>query len=807
MAAALRRSRLERTDKPGLLIVAPAGSGKTVLAAQIAARASRAGWARLAPGRAGAGDLVELASAAFGEPAPPDGVGLVELAGHLAGLLDAGGVLVVDDYFEALGDCDALLAEALSLLGADSTIVVCARTRPPGLLGRSGQGLLDMLGPADLAFDRDEAVALFQASGSDPSGAEAAVSQVGGWAAGVAVAAATGYPSSPGALRDLMVSSLGGGALVEALSVLPYLTGQLASALGLGSEADLRRLAERSPLLNDHAGAWSLTAAATALIRPAVDDREASVWRSAAAAAICPEDPATAIDLLVQNGAFQEAIAVARVNLSAISPERALPWLYRIPADLRHQLPPILGGGKATVDLDAATIAAEEAVRLAVDDPARREASFGLGSAHLHAGRLSEAAQALEVACGPGSPPRLAAAASGWLAAVRWWAGDLVGARAAAEAGAGDPVAEWVAGELRLAGGDLEGTTAPALGGPALAAKARLMAGDGAGRVLAADAYRQALAEEGFALAVAGPVEAWHLLLAGDLEAAASVADVVNRRIGRHDAFSSLHVWLIRLAIATAGGNRDGIEEATKRIGRIRQLGFAPVEAQVRSLLPQLAGTSAKGLEVAILGVLRLSVDGRAVDTRWRSAKALEVLCYLAIRGARGAGREEVIEAVWPDREPDKGRMLLRAALAEIRRRLEPGRPTGEPSRFLVSRGDRLQLLAAVDAAQAREAVAAGRPGDALGRFRGDPLEDLAYSEWVIEERGVLSTWRAALAEECARDPLAEVAARIAALELLIAGEPWRGDLFDRLSELHRSAGNEAAVREVQRRRKEAGAY
>ncbi len=337
-------------------------------------------------------------------------------------------------------------------------------------------------------------------------------------------------------------------------------------------------------------------------------------------------------------------------------------------------------------------------------------------------------------------------------------------------------------------------------------AKALLLSGDLAGgRVLASRAYEEAAEEGGFALAVAGPVQAWYLIADGDLEAASAVADLVNRQTARHDTFASLHVWLVRLAVATARNDRAGADEAARRVARIRQLGFAPIEAQARTLLA-LGRAPATGLEVDVLGTVRLRVDGAEVGTAWRSLKALEVLAFLAVRGERGAGREEVIEAVWPDRPPDNGRMLLRAALSEIRRRLEPERQTGEPSRFVVTAGDRLRLVAAVDAAAVASEARQGRSFEALARFRGEALEDMPYVEWAFDERRALAVLRAELAGRVAGDEQAEPQARAGALELLIAEEPWRGELYDRLAALHQAAGNEAGARSAVQRKAHAGA-
>lgn len=805
---ALERPRLAPGATPGLVLLAPAGSGKTVLAAQLAAKARRAGWLRLSPGRAGARDLVALAAASLSGPPPPPAGGLVELAGHLVELLDEPGVLVVDDYGEAVGqECDPLLAEVLPLLGPESMLIVCTRTRPAGLVGRVAAGTLVVVDATELAFSPSEAELVFAAAGSDPQGAGRACAELGGWAAGVAFAAATGYPPEPRAFTELIAGALGTGSMVEAMAALPYLTGPLAEALGVGDAAALGNLGEHSMLVLEQGGEWRLAVAAAQAIAPTIPADRSGQWRRQAVAVVESTDPATAVDLLVEEGEFAAAVELAGRHLSAIPPDRAVPWLYKIPADLRHQFPPVLAGGQATVDLDAATAAALEAVHLAIDDRARREALFGLGSAHLHAGRLAAAAAALEAAGGPGSPSQLASAAAGWLAAARWWAGDLSGAAAAAAAGGDDGVAAWVDAEVRLARGEDVPASERRLGGDAVRAKALLARGDlEGGRPLARAAYERAAEHGGVELAVAGPVEAWYLVSIGDLEAAVAVADLVNRRIARHDAFASLHVWLVRLAVAVARGDRAGAEEAGRRVSRLRQLGFAPVEDQARAMLAPLAPSTATGLEVDLLGPLRVRVDGQEVETTWRSMKALEVLACLALRAERGAQREEVIEAVWPDRDPEKGRMLLRAALSEVRRRLEPGRQTGEPSRFLVTTGDRIRLLAEVDATDALGDARAGRTLAAFGRFRGELLEDLPYAEWAFDQRRALNTLRVELADRTARDDDAELGTKVSAIELLIADQPWRGELYDRLGDVHRAAGNEAAARSVEQRKREAGA-
>lgn len=765
---AVARPRLERRldgEAAGLLLVGPAGSGKSVLAASLAGHATRAGWVRLAPGYERAADLVGLAAASLGaEPPATVGASLVELAGALLDLVEREPtVLVVDDYQLGVGEeCDPLLAEVLPLFPATSSLVVCTRVRPPGLVGRVAAGGLDLVSGRDLAFTLDEAVALFGSTPERRARAERIYSEVGGWPAGLALAAEADVDgSSPtGGLLDLVAGLLAGpsaptAGAARALAVLPYLTDGLARGLGVGDRPTLDAMSRQTRLVMEMDGCWRMAEHAAAAIQSGLAAATVADLRRRAATLLADDDPATAIDLLFQAGAPEAAADLMARHLSDLGPDRALPWLYQLPAEIRRRFPPVLSAGRATVDLDAASLAADERVRSATNDQERREALYALGSAHAHAGRLAAAAAAFEAASAPGSRPALTTRAGAWLTVVRWWAGDLAGAAAAHALAAGDPVCEWGAAEAALAAGDTATGSRHAEAGIA-AAREETGSGDASGaacrsvlariawlegdrvaaRGMALAAYRAAAERGGFDLASAGPTHAAVLVAEGRTDEALAVIDLVERRIGRHDAYSTLQAQLVRLAVAVATNDADAADHARRRVGQLRQLGFAPVEAVARQLLAPLTAGEEPGLAVAVLGPTRVSVDGVDRDAAsWRSRKALEVLAYLALKGERGAHREEVIEAVWPDRPPENGRMLLRTALSEVRRRLEPERRAGEPSRFLRTTADRLRIDAAVDLDAARALAKAGDARAALDLFRGELLEDMPYAEWAYDDR------------------------------------------------------------------------
>ena len=69
-------------------------------------------------------------------------------------------------------------------------------------------------------------------------------------------------------------------------------------------------------------------------------------------------------------------------------------------------------------------------------------------------------------------------------------------------------------------------------------------------------------------------------------------------------------------------------------------------------------------LRVDLLGTPRIEVDGEPlrVDTR----KAVALLAYLAVTGGPQA-RELLVDLLWPDTDPDRGRAALRRTLSALR--------------------------------------------------------------------------------------------------------------------------------------------
>ena len=74
---------------------------------------------------------------------------------------------------------------------------------------------------------------------------------------------------------------------------------------------------------------------------------------------------------------------------------------------------------------------------------------------------------------------------------------------------------------------------------------------------------------------------------------------------------------------------------------------------------------------IQLLG--RLSVTrGSQVITRFESSRVAALLARLVLFSKHPAPREELIELLWPEEEPERGRHRLRQAIYSLRRQLEP---------------------------------------------------------------------------------------------------------------------------------------
>ncbi len=147
-------------------------------------------------------------------------------------------------------------------------------------------------------------------------------------------------------------------------------------------------------------------------------------------------------------------------------------------------------------------------------------------------------------------------------------------------------------------------------------------------------------------------------------------------------------------------------------------------------------------LEVLTLGVFQVFWQGRESDKAdWRTLKTRDLLAYLVHQG-EPAGREKIIEALWPEIDQDSAVALFHTTLYYLRKVLKK---MGCPEMIHYS-GQRYQLRPEnfrSDRQRFQEMATAGlRPGlapekaagileEAVSLYRGDYLDDLDYT-WVL---------------------------------------------------------------------------
>ena len=184
----------------------------------------------------------------------------------------------------------------------------------------------------------------------------------------------------------------------------------------------------------------------------------------------------------------------------------------------------------------------------------------------------------------------------------------------------------------------------------------------------------------------------------------------------------------LRSLVAGSGG--DGVDDE------------GDVGPTVSLILAELPREGGPALRIDVLGPLAVHLSGEPVNSpELRRARVREVLALLVVRGS--LRRDELIELLWPDRDPHRSRQNLRTTLTYLRRVLEPDADDGEGETRLHTDGGRVALagptIIDVDLWTFRRLVSAADGGpstaasgsiellrEAIGLWRGDPVADLA---------------------------------------------------------------------------------
>ena len=173
---------------------------------------------------------------------------------------------------------------------------------------------------------------------------------------------------------------------------------------------------------------------------------------------------------------------------------------------------------------------------------------------------------------------------------------------------------------------------------------------------------------------------------------------------------------------------------------------------------------------VGLLGGFRVAVDGRPVrDDAWRHRRAADLVKILALAPGHRLHREELMNLLWPDLEPEAAGANLRKALHFARRGLGGMDSIDAEGAMVVlwPVGD-IRVDALEAAAAAAQALRSGAGLDAaLALFTGDLLPEDRFAPWSDADRERLRNRRLELLRATGKwqqvlevDPTDEVACR-----------------------------------------------
>ncbi len=170
-------------------------------------------------------------------------------------------------------------------------------------------------------------------------------------------------------------------------------------------------------------------------------------------------------------------------------------------------------------------------------------------------------------------------------------------------------------------------------------------------------------------------------------------------------------------------------------------------------IVPAEAGAeSSASLRIRMFSTFRVSVNGEELNGRL-NGKARTLLKILAVHRDRVLPRDALMEMVWPDTDPATGPISLKVTAHNLRGALEPMKPSGTPSTWIVFRDGTYYLDRNngvwIDIEEFDRHWRAGRQAELRGDievarvayrtvealYAGDFLEEDIYDDWTIIRR------------------------------------------------------------------------
>lgn len=206
------------------------------------------------------------------------------------------------------------------------------------------------------------------------------------------------------------------------------------------------------------------------------------------------------------------------------------------------------------------------------------------------------------------------------------------------------------------------------------------------------------------------------------------------------------------------------------------------------------------------LGVVGLRVDGRPIGRSPRR-KSMALLCFLASRPRQAATRDEVVEALWPDSDPETGINSLHQAIYHVRRLFDPQYREGLSAGYLTFDGEIIALNSDLVKSASDQCWTLLRTTTADDQVATDEIIsiyrerfalDFMYEDWASAYRdtlhaAVLSRLEASVSASISRDD-PEAAIRLATEALAL--DPSADAIELQLLRAYKAAGRHAAAGE-----------
>jgi len=208
------------------------------------------------------------------------------------------------------------------------------------------------------------------------------------------------------------------------------------------------------------------------------------------------------------------------------------------------------------------------------------------------------------------------------------------------------------------------------------------------------------------------------------------------------------------------------------------------------------------------LGRVRIVIGDRAVEGSSIRRRVLALLCLLLTKNRFSAAREEVLESIWPDLEPDTALNSLNQTVYFLRRVFEPEFTEDTTPGYVGQDGETVWLdleLVLSRSRNCREMIrsmpSAPDPGavlDLAREYHGRFALDFLYEDWTASYRDSLHASYLRIVEAALREDMdsGHYGRGIQLAQLAMDAEPEADELQLALTRLYRLSGSLAAAAE-----------